>query len=53
MPGQLKFPVCAALRESRSCRPDRRGIVAAKIRARQWNYPVVYERAVLLQKHFY
>jgi hypothetical protein len=54
VPGQLKFPVCPALREgNQRCHYDRRAFTAAKIRARQRGYPVVYKRAALLQKHFY
>lgn len=51
LPGQLKFPVCASLRVSKGCRVDRRALVAARIRAKRWNYPVVYQRAIFLQRY--
>ena len=36
MPNELKFPVCTP-----DCEVSCKGLIAARIRARQWNYPEV------------
>lgn len=36
LPQQLKFPVCTP-----DCKVSCKGLIAARIRARQWNYPEV------------
>ena len=36
LPDQLKFPVCTS-----DCNVNCKGLIAARIRARQWNYPEV------------
>jgi len=36
MPDKLKFPVCTP-----DCKVSCKGLIAARIRARQWNYPEV------------
>lgn len=41
MPKENKFPVCAA----GSCKVSCKGLVSAKVRAAQWNYPSVYKKA--------
>ena len=46
-----KFPICDAPRMNTGCRINCRGVMAAKIRAAQWKYPVVYARASALYKH--
>ena len=40
-PGDLGFPVCLPLRESKGCNVDCRGITAAKVRAGQYHYPII------------
>lgn len=37
----LKFPICSP----RSCKVSCKGVVAAKVRSAQWNYPEVYKKA--------
>ncbi len=44
------FPICAALREGKGCAIDCRGVVAAKVRARQYKYPKVAQRAERISK---
>ena len=36
LPDQLKFPVCTS-----DCKVNCKGLIAARVRARQWNYPEV------------
>lgn len=36
LPDQLKFPVCTP-----DCKVNCKGLIAARVRARQWNYPEV------------
>jgi len=36
MPNKLKFPVCTP-----DCNVSCKGLIAARVRARQWNYPEV------------
>jgi ferredoxin-like protein FixX len=36
MPNELKFPVC-----TQDCKVSCKGLIAARVRARQWNYPEV------------
>lgn len=36
MPDKLKFPVCTP-----DCKVSCKGLIAARVRARQWNYPEV------------
>ena len=36
MPNELKFPVCTP-----DCKVSCKGLIAARVRARQWNYPEV------------
>jgi len=36
MPNELKFPVCTP-----DCKVNCKGLIAARVRARQWNYPEV------------
>lgn len=50
LPDKLKFPICRACRHQGSsvqcsCKRDCRGLLAAKIRARQWGYPEVARKA--------
>ena len=40
MPNELKFPVCTP-----DCKVSCKGLIAARVRARQWNYPEVYKNA--------
>lgn len=42
MPGELKFPICS---KEMDCKPNCSGILAAKVRANQWDYPIVAEKA--------
>lgn len=44
-PGQSGFPICAALREKQGCKIDCRGLMAAKIRARQYKHKKVADFA--------
>lgn len=46
------FPICAALREHQGCKVDCRGVTAAKVRASQWKYPVVYREASNLERKY-
>lgn len=48
-PGYSKFPVCRKCQNQHcSCSIDRRGVIAAKIRASQWGYPGVRRKADIL-----
>lgn len=46
LPNEEKFPVCKS-----DCKVDCRGITSAKIRAKQYGYTNVYNKAVALEKH--
>ena len=51
MPEHEKFPVCQKLskrRKQSNCKLDCRGVMAAKMRAAQWKYPEIEERASML-----
>ncbi len=52
LPGNEGFPICQSLRVSKGCKVDCRGIHAASIRARQWNYKDVYEKSQKLKKQY-
>jgi hypothetical protein len=52
MPNEKKFPVCAATRVSKECKYDCRGIISAKIRAKQYKYPEVAALAEKLEKMY-
>jgi len=47
IPKNQGFPICR-----KNCNFDCRGIIAAKIRAAQWKYPNIYNKAVLLQQKY-
>lgn len=50
--GKSAFPICPACRDPNvpcSCQPDCKGIVAAKVRARQWKYDEEAARANRLE----
>jgi hypothetical protein len=44
-PEVKKYPICAALREGKACEVDCRGVLSAKIRARQYKDEVVAKKA--------
>lgn len=54
LPGQEKFPICPSCLDPtcNNCIPDCRGIAAAKIRAAQYHYENVYQRALQLEKEY-
>jgi hypothetical protein len=43
MPNEEKFPICSI--HDGGCKPDCRGILSAKMRARQWGYNEVAAKA--------
>lgn len=45
LPESLKFPICSKLGINKDCKVDSRGLVAAKIRAKQHGYQKVYKDA--------
>lgn len=45
LPNEEKFPIC-----TENCKPDCRGITAAKVRAKQYGYEGVYNKAVVMEK---
>ena len=48
------FPICARCVEGKcDCRPVAGGIVAARVRARQWGYPEVAKRAEQLKQEYH
>ena len=44
-PEVKKYPICAALREGKECEVDCRGVLSAKIRARQYKDEGVAKKA--------
>lgn len=50
LPKVKKFPVCSALRVGEGCKFNCKGILSAKIRARQYKYPEVAALAEKLEK---
>jgi len=50
LPELKKFPVCSALRVGEGCKFNCKGILSAKIRARQYKYPEVAQLAKNLEK---
>lgn len=50
LPEQKKFPVCSALRVGEGCKINCKGLLSAKIRARQYKYSKVAELAEKLEK---
>lgn len=51
LPGKLKFPICPALRVTDGhCRASCEGVAAAKVRARQYNYTSVADKAEKVHK---
>jgi len=45
-PSNLGFPVCPILKNNyKDCKKDCRGLLAAKIRARQWKYNSIANKA--------
>ena len=46
-PSEKKFPICS---KNMSCALDCRGILSAKIRARQWKYEVIGDKADKIYK---
>jgi hypothetical protein len=51
-PETLGFPICPALREGQGCKVDCRGLTAARVRAAEWKYPGVRQRATELEKMY-
>ena len=51
-PGTKGFPICPASRLGQGCKVDCRGIIAAKVRAGEWNYGRVEEAAAKLAKKY-
>jgi hypothetical protein len=45
LPKDEKFPICPKLGIGKDCKEDRRGLIAAKIRAKQHGYDKVYAEA--------
>jgi len=50
LPSKMAFPVCARLNGKKNCIKDCRGILSAKIRARQWKYKNVAKRSQRIGK---
>ena len=46
-PSEKKFPICS---KNMSCKLDCRGILSAKVRARQWKYNNIGDKADTLYK---
>jgi hypothetical protein len=51
-PDNKGFPICPAPRLGQGCKVDCRGIIAAKVRAGEWNYKHVEEAAAKLAKKY-
>lgn len=52
LPSKKKFPVCPALRVSKSCTPSCKGLLSSKIRAKQYKYDRVANLADKLLKMY-
>lgn len=54
MPGREGFPICSSLDEGKKyrCKVNCKGVNAAYIRARQWNYPKVAASALELKNRY-
>lgn len=51
-PSMLKFPICDKKTQKKSCKLSCKGLLSAKIRAKQWGYEDVYKKADnLIKKH--
>ena len=44
-PSNLGFPICQSFNNNKTCKKDCRGLLAAKIRARQWKYNSIANKA--------
>ena len=44
-PSNLGFPICLPFNNKNNCKKDCRGLLAAKIRARQWKYNKIANKA--------
>jgi len=49
-PKNEMFPICAALREGKGCKIDCRGLLSAKVRARQYKHDKIAKLAERLEK---
>jgi hypothetical protein len=51
-PKNEAFPICAAIHQRKGCKPDCKGILSAKIRARQYKHDDIARLAERLEKKF-